>query len=449
MEPINYNIQVKDPFENSMKGFQDGLQLNDIRRQIHQKEFAFSQQKQMQQDLGSLANKKNPNAQDFASITTRYPQLAEHFKNTWGMLNQDQQQTRLSQATQVYSALSGGQTDVAKDLLVRQRDAALNSDKPEDAQAADTMLKMIDMNPDVALNSAGLMLSSVLGPDKFASTFSTLSKLPGEVAQGEAAANQKKYEANNTPERLTIENNYKASEIRNLDSQISTRAETLKLDRDKLQSEIELKLYTLDQKNNGVNLDAGAKKLINDSAIASSLAEQLSTRSLNLATQLEKEGGGYGAFGSAAEWLKVATGNQDTMTQLRKEYFQIRNSQALKILPPGNASNKDVKFALEGFLPGNADAKSTASFLRGMAKLNTYESVTESAKSEWVNAVGHLGKTKTDIDIDGIKVPAGSNFTSFASQYVRNKVSKIETQQAQQQIQSRSYMKYAQPPGTK
>ena len=450
MEPINYNIQVKDPFESAIQGFQNGMQLREVDQQRQQKEFALQQQKQMQQDLGALSNKKDATAQDFASITTKYPQLAEHFKNTWSMLNQDQQQTRLSQATQVYAALSGGQTDIAKDLLTRQRDAALNSGKDEDVRAADAMLKMVDTNPQIALNSAGLMLSSVLGPDKFSSTFSTLSKLPGEVSQGEAVAHQKKYEANNTPERLALENNHKASEIKNLDSQISTRAESLKLDRDKLQSEIELKLYELNQKNNGVDLDSGAKKLINDSAIASSSAEQLGNRALNLANQLEKEGGGYGAFGSAAEWLKTSTGNQDAMTQLRKEYLQIRNGQAVKMLPPGSASDKDVKLAMEGFLPGTADSRVMASFLRGMAKLNTYASVTESAKSEWVNSVGHLGKTKTDIDVDGIKVPAGSSFTDFARQYVGNKVSKIQTQQAQQQIQSRSYMKYAQPtnPGT-
>ena len=47
------------------------------------------------------------------------------------------------------------------------------------------------------------MLSSILGPDKFTSTFSTLAKLPGEVKAGEAGATQKVYEANNTPQRLT------------------------------------------------------------------------------------------------------------------------------------------------------------------------------------------------------------------------------------------------------
>ena len=453
MQPMNYTIDVQQPFQNALGGVQAGLGLstamdqNAARQQeLQQKQFALQQQKQMQEDLGKLAQNPNPQAQDFASITTKYPSLAEHFKNTWSMLNQDQQQARLGQATQVYAALNAGKPDIAKDLLTKQRDAALNSGKTEDAQAADTMLKMVDLHPQVALNSAGLMLSSVLGPDKFATTFSTLAKLPGEVKAGEAAATQKVYEAANTPQRLDLENRYKGAEIRNLDSQIGERAGRLGLDRDKLQSETELKLYELNQKTNpALNLEGDAKKIINDSTVASVAADQSSNQMLNLASQLEKTGGGYGTFGSAAEWLKKTTGNQDALTQMRQEYTRIRSSQVSKMLPPGAASDKDISLAMAGFPPDTADSNTMASFLRGMAKLNTYTAVTENAKAEWVNAVGHLGKPKTDINVDGINVPAGSTFTDFARQYMDSKVAQRQTQQAQSQVQTRSYMRHAQP----
>jgi hypothetical protein len=289
------------------------------------------------------------------------------------------------------------------------------------------------------------MLSSVLGPEKFSTTFSTLAKLPGEVKAGEATATQKAYEAANTPQRLDLENRYKGAEIRNLDSQIGERAGRLGLDRDKLQSETELKLYELNQKTNpALNLEGDAKKIINDSTVASVAADQSSNQMLNLASQLEKTGGGYGTFGSAAEWLKKTTGNQDALTQMRQEYTRIRSSQVSKMLPPGAASDKDISLAMAGFPPDTADSNTMASFLRGMAKLNTYTAVTENAKAEWVNAVGHLGKPKTDINVDGINVPAGSTFTDFARQYMDSKVTQRQTQQAQQQVQTRSYMRHAQ-----
>lgn len=457
MQPMDYRIQVQSPFEGALQGMQAGFNLSNAMDQsaarqqdLAQKQYALEQQKQMQSDLGALAEKQNPSAQDFAAITTKYPTLAEHFKNTWSMLNTDQQQNRLSQATQVYAALNAGKPEIAKDLLTKQVQAAKNSGQDKDAQDAETMLKMVDLHPKVALNSAGLMLSSVLGPEKFATTFSTLSKLPSEIATGEATAaktsaeaEQKAFEAANTPQRLDLENRYKGAEIRNLDSQIGERAGRLGLDRDKLQSDVELKLYELGQKSG--TLDDGAKKLINDSTVASVSADQSAGQLLDLATRLEKQGGGYGGFSRASEWLKGASGNQDALTEMRKEYVRLRQSQVKSMLPAGPASDKDVKLALEGFPPETADANTMASFLRGMAKLQQYQAVSENAKAEWVNAVGHLGKPKTDSNVDGINVPAGSTFTDFARQYMATKVEQRAAQQAQQQVPNRSYMRWAQP----
>ena len=235
----------------------------------------------------------------------------------------------------------------------------------------------------------------------------------------------------------------KGAQIRDIDSNISTRAGQLGLDRDKLQSEVEMKLYELGQKGN--TLDDGAKKIINDSTVAGVAATQASGQMLDLATRLEKQGGGYGAFSTANEWLKGATGNQDAITQMRQEYARIRNNQAVKMLPPGPASDKDIAMAMQGFPKETADAATMASFLRGMAKLNQYTAATENAKSEWVNAVGHLGKPKTDINVGGVNVPAGSTFADFAAKYVGQLAGQLGVQQGQQQVPQRSYMKYATP----
>ena len=452
MQPINYITDVKNPFESTVQGIQTGIGLSQAMDQaqarqqaLKQQEFQLEQQKQMQADLGALAAHPNPTAQDYAAITTKYPVLAEHFKNTWSMLNTDQQQTRLSQASQVYAALNAGKPEIAADLAAKQAQALKNSGLEQDSQAMDTLSKLITASPETAKTSTGLLLSSVMGPDKFASTFATMEKLPGEVAAGEATAVQKAYEAKNTPQRLDLENRYKGSEIRNIDSQISERSGRLGLDRDKLQTETELKLYELNQKTDpNLNLSGDAKTIINNSTIASVAADQASTQMSDLANRLEQQGGGYGAFGSASEWMKKATGNQDAMTLMRQEYVRIRSSQVSKMLPTGPASDKDVALALSGFPPDTADSKTMASFLRGMAKLNTYTSVVEDAKSEWVNSVGHLGRAKGDISVAGVSVPAGTNFSEFAKKYIGEKVKQRMDEQAQSEVANRSYMRHAQ-----
>lgn len=444
MDPINYIRDVQNPFNSVATGMMQGLQLGGAIQAQQEKQRQIELQKQMQLDLGALAANKNPTAQDFAQITTKYPQLAEHFKNTWSMLNADQQQTKLGQASQVYAALNAGKPDIARQLLQEQVAAFRNSGMEQDAKTTETLAKLVELSPETAKTSTGLLLSSVLGPDKdFATTFSTLAKLPSEVRQGEATATKTELEARNTPQRLDLENRYKGAEIRNLDSQIGERAARLGLDRDKLQSDVEMKLYELGQK--GTQLDDGARKIINESAVASVTADQSAGQMLDLAERLEKQGGGYGAFSTASEWLKQATGNQDALTQMRQEYVRLRNNQALKMLPPGPASDRDIQLALKGFPPDTADSATMSSFLRGMAKLNQLSAVTENAKSEWVNAVGHLGKPKTDIVIDGVNIPAGTTFTDFARSYMGAKAEQRGTQQGQQQVQNRSYMRWAQP----
>lgn len=450
MDPINYVRDVQNPFNSVANGMMQGLQLGGAIQAQQEKQRQIDLQKQMQLDLGQLAAKPNPTAQDFAQITTKYPQLAEHFKNTWTMLNQDQQQARLSQASQVYAALNAGKPDIARQLLDDQAAAYRNSGMEQDAKTTETLSKLIEMSPETAKTSTGLMLSSVLGPDKFASTFTGLGgeqraqeKQPGEVRTINANATKAELEARNTPQRLALENSQTAANVRNLDSQIGERASRLKLDRDKLQSDVELKLYELGQKAG--TLDDGAKKLINDSTVASVAADQSAGQMLDLAGRLEKQGGGYGAFSTAGEWMKKMTGNQNAITEMRQEYTRLRNNQAIKMLPPGPATDKDIAMAMQGFPPDTADAATMSSFLRGMAKMQQYTAVVENAKSEWVNAVGHLGKPKTDVVIDGVNVPAGSTFTDFARQYMGAKASQRATEQAQQQVPNRSYMRWAQP----
>lgn len=443
MDPINYSIDVQNPFDAALKGYQTGMAMKQA--QVQQQT-----QLQMQADLGKLAMSPNAGAADYASLMVKYPQLSEHFKRSWDVLNSGQQQQQLSQATQIYSALQTGNNDIAVDFLNKQAQAYRNAGQEQKAKDAETMSQLIQMRPDVAKTTVALGLSAVLGPEKFASTFSTLGDQqraqdvqPANVAIKNAEAVTKTAEARNTPQRLALETQYKGAQIRDIDSNIATRAGQLGLDRDKLQSEVEMKLYEMGQKNS--TLDDGAKKIINDSTVAGVAATQASGQMLDLATRLEKQGGGYGAFSTASEWLKGATGNQDALTQMRQEYTRIRNTQAIKMLPPGPATDKDIAMAMQGFPKDTADAATMASFLRGMAKLNQYTAATENAKSEWVNAVGHLGKPKQDINVGGINVPAGTTFADFASKYVGQQAGQLGVQQGQQQVPQRSYMKYATP----
>lgn len=451
MDPINYSVDVQTPFQAALQGYQAGAAIRNDQFQQQQQQQALALQKQMQLDVAAVANNPNAGARDYAALTLKYPALKDQFKQSWDMVGKDQQGAKLDLMTRAYSALSTGRPDVAEQLM-RDRAAAMrNSGAPEhDVKAQEMWADMIKASPDQARHIGGLMLSSVMDPDKFSTTFGQLGsegraadKAPAEQRTAEAEATIKEAAAAVAPQSEAQKLQTGVWNNANTRSQIEERAGRLALDKDKLRSDVELELYKLKQKAG--ELDDGAKKLINDSTIAAVSADQSASQMLDLAGRLEASGASSGASAKGAELYKSITGNQDAITQLRQEYTRLRSTQVSKMLPPGPASDKDIQLALSGFPSETADPATMAGFIRGMAKLQQADAAVSSAKAEWVNSVGHLGKPKTDIEIDGIKVPAGSTFVDFSRQFMQRRVDERAAQQATQQVQGRSYMRFAQP----
>ncbi len=312
---------------------------------------------------------------------------------------------------QVLSAFKSGQDDIGIKLISDRAAAERNSGREDYAKAYETYAELAKVNPRAVEDIVTPMLAGMPGGDKLLGS---------------------------------LNNNLKAtSEARNIDSQIAERANKLSLDKDKMRTDVELKLYELGQANN--KLDPDARKIVNDSSIASVAAEQFASRIIDLAGRIESAEGGKGYFTRASQWLADATGNQDEWMQLRKEYTRLRNIQAIKSLPPGPPTDKDMELALEGFPKDTANSETLASFLRGMAKLQQIEASAKSAEAEWVNSTGSLGRARTDINIGGVQVPAGTTFVDFMRQYSDKRASGIAAQQSNAATSQRSYMRWANP----
>ena len=118
---------------------------------------------------------------------------------------------------------------------------------------------------------------------------------------------------------------------------------------------------------------------------------------------------------------------------------------AYKKVASGSTSDRDIETAMVGVPKDTDDPALMASFLRGSAKLQRYDAAVNNARSEWLGAVKHLGKAKEDIEIDGVRVPAGTTFKNFADAYVEQKIAKQSADRNAKTVQGRSYMRYAQP----
>lgn len=202
MDPINYSTDVKSPFEQSMAGYQTGVKMQAETAALEKTQQANALAKQLQVDLNGLSKKPNPGASDYANMIVKYPQLSEHFKRGWEVLNGEQKQNQLTTATQVYAAVHAGRPDIAAKLLKEQAVALRNSGKEQEAKHMDTAAQFIEMDPATAKSTTGLMLSSLMGPDKFAETFTKLEKegrdsalAPSQLTQSQEEARKKKSDA--------------------------------------------------------------------------------------------------------------------------------------------------------------------------------------------------------------------------------------------------------------
>ena len=191
--PYNYSINIPDPTQSVMSGVQSALGIANMRAQVAEKQRAADQQAALQADLGSVA--KNPTPSALASMMVKYPQLSEQFKRTYDVLNTEQQQSRLSQATQVYAALQSGKPEVAQQLLAEQAAAMRNSGMEQEAKTAETIAELVKLHPETAKTSTGLFLASAMGPEKFTETFTKLQteqraaeKAPFELSEQQAKA---------------------------------------------------------------------------------------------------------------------------------------------------------------------------------------------------------------------------------------------------------------------
>jgi hypothetical protein len=233
------------------------------------------------------------------------------------------------------------------------------------------------------------------------------------MAQAERAKVQAKY-----AERVEIAGLDKTNwDIKNLRDQIRDRSARLNLDTQKTAADVADKMSSI--KSRLTEIPAESRKLINESAALASTSKQAAVQFNDLARRIEAAEGGKGATTTATEWLAKQFGRQDEWTQIRNEYTRVRNTAAIKSLPPGVATDKDIELALKGIPPENANAATLASFLRGLAKMQDIDSYINNAKTDWLSQNnGLLTRAKGTFIAGDYAVNAGETFNDFAQRIV-------------------------------
>lgn len=140
----------------------------------------------------------------------------------------------------------------------------------------------------------------------------------------------------------------------------------------------------------GEKLSAFAEKQLAEASDEYTTASGASSRYMTLADKLRKSSMSGGLTSTWGEYLKEQSGNQDEITALRKEALAISNSEAIKNLPPGPATDRDIQIVMAPFPTEKADPKYVANWLESMSRLNQKRAEFAEFKSDFIGKNGSL-----------------------------------------------------------
>ena len=163
-----------------------------------------------------------------------------------------------------------------------------------------------------------------------------------------------------------------------------------------------------------VNMEKGIETAVNNATASSNSANSMSA----LAQQFRAEKPTTGLFGNAQNMFAKLTGSDTTLRDLRIRQNALVNSQVLKFLPPGPATDKDVEIVRQGAPTDMDNPETVARWLDAMANLERRNAQFFEFKAEWLSAIGNPGQSRNGGQILGLDVKKGESLGSAVKRYM-------------------------------
>lgn len=321
---------------------------------------------------------------------------------------------------------AGGQEVYGEDIMGQRVGEGVTAPSYDISRVAPQLMAMGSAGQNILLGAAKVN-EEMAKADKLAAEALSAQQKARFAGPAEQAEAQKKIADAETAaigakfaERLQVAGLNKTNwDVANLQSQIKDRTAKLALDQQVTAATVAEKMSSISK--NLTDIPSDTRKLINESATLAASSKQSADQFNSLANRIEAQGGNYGVASSASDFMKKIGGFQGGMTQLKQEYARLRNTAAIKSLPPGPATDKDIQLALSGFPSETARAGDLASFLRGMAKLQDIDSSVANAKTDWLaQNNGTLTRTNKTLMVGDFSARPGESFNDLATRIVQD-----------------------------
>ena len=197
VQPINYAIDIPDPSQAFLQAFKTGTAVTETRMAQEQAQRQAEQQKQIQESFARL-RQPGATARDYANLSMLLPETqAKAVRESFSMLNADQQQFARAQAGQVFSAFRSGRPEIAINLIERQIEAKRNSGDEQGAKFLETWRDVSKENPTATEDYFGGILAEMPGGKdvleaalKISAERRTVAEAPSKLLEAQSKAKE-------------------------------------------------------------------------------------------------------------------------------------------------------------------------------------------------------------------------------------------------------------------
>ena len=210
VQPINYAIDIPDPSQAFLQAFKTGTAVTESRLAQEEAQRKAEQQRTVMQAFERL-RQPGATAKDYANLSMLLPETqAKAVRESFNMLNADQQQAARSQAGQVFSAFRSGRPDIAIGYIQRQIDAKRNSGDESGAQFLETWRDVAKETPTATEDYFGGILAEMPGGKdvleaalKVSAERRTAAEAPAKLLEAQAKAKEAEAKARVAVETAT------------------------------------------------------------------------------------------------------------------------------------------------------------------------------------------------------------------------------------------------------
>lgn len=394
MQPIDYSSAGINALQS---GLQTGLGLREasMRQQLFDQQLA-EQEKQQQFGVALKSAWESGDNKAMVDLIASNPEQAESIQKMIGVRDQQQRQAIGNVASQLTAALDSGNVQGAAGVI--QSNA-----EPLKAMGQDPaiLLQQLQQDPTALRKGADSLMLLTMSPDQVMDYKQKLEDQ--QIRRDQMAVTMRGQDIQMRGQNMTA----------------STAAQRLAFDQGKFGIEMQQAAEKADQlKLDAPKLSVNMEKAL-DSAVGDAATSRSSAASMEeLASRWETEKPTAGIFGSAQSTWSKMTGSDTGLRDLRIRTSQFLNSQALKYLPPGPATDRDVELAREGVPTNMDDPTLVANWLRAQARNEKRAALYNDFRAEWISAQGNPGQAKAGANISGLDVKKGESFASAAKRYM-------------------------------